>query len=419
MTNQQPKLRFKGFSGDWDEKKLGDVFLFSISNNSLSRANLNNKNGDIKNIHYGDVLINYKSILDVKLNSIPYINNSSIENYKDNFLKNGDIVFADAAEDETVGKAVEIDNVNNEYVVAGLHTIASRPKKELGKYYWGFYINSNSYHRQLLRLIQGSKVSSINKGNLKNSIVKFPKNEEQQKIGTFFKQLDDTIELYQKQLNLVKEQKKGFLQKMFPKDGEKIPELRFKGFSGDWDKIKIGELAEIVRGSSPRPISDPRWFDNNSDIGWLRISDVTKQNGRITNLEQKISKEAENKTRVLYDKHLLLSIAATVGKPVINYVKTGVHDGFLIFINPLFEIEYMYQWLDAYRPKWKKYGQPGSQVNLNSELVKSHSIYIPNNEEQQKIGAFFKQLDENIELLENKLNDLNKLKKGFLQKMFV
>lgn len=153
------------------------------------------------------------------------------------------------------------------------------------------------------------------------------------------------------------------------------PKLRFKGFRGDWDKIKIGELAEIVRGSSPRPITDPRWFDNNSDIGWLRISDVTKQNGRITNLEQKISKEAENKTRVLYDKHLLLSIAATVGKPVINYVKTGVHDGFLIFINPLFEIEYMYQWLDAFRPKWKKYGQPGSQVNLNSELVKSQSIY--------------------------------------------
>ncbi|MEB7408374.1 restriction endonuclease subunit S [Mammaliicoccus sciuri] len=196
------------------------------------------------------------------------------------------------------------------------------------------------------------------------------------------------------------------------------PKLRFKGFRGDWDKIKIGELAEIVRGSSPRPISDPRWFDNNSDIGWLRISDVTKQNGRITNLEQKISKEAENKTRVLYDKHLLLSIAATVGKPVINYVKTGVHDGFLIFINPLFEIEYMYQWLDAFRPKWKKYGQPGSQVNLNSELVKSQSIYIPQNKEQQKIGTFFKQLDATIELYQKQLSLVKEQKKGFLQNMF-
>lgn len=197
-----------------------------------------------------------------------------------------------------------------------------------------------------------------------------------------------------------------------------VPELRFPEFKEEWSKLKLGELAEIVRGSSPRPISDPRWFDINSDIGWLRISDVTEQNGKITKLEQKISKDGQKKTRVLHSKHLLLSIAATVGKPVINYVKTGVHDGFLIFLRPLFDIEFMYQWLDAYRPKWKKYGQPGSQVNLNSELVKSQKIYMPHSVEQKKISDFFSKLDQQIELEEQKLTLLEKQKKGYMQKVF-
>ncbi|UXR82547.1 restriction endonuclease subunit S [Staphylococcus sp. IVB6214] len=197
-----------------------------------------------------------------------------------------------------------------------------------------------------------------------------------------------------------------------------VPELRFPEFKEEWSKLKLGELAEIVRGSSPRPISDPRWFDINSDIGWLRISDVTEQNGKITKLEQKISKDGQKKTRVLHSKHLLLSIAATVGKPVINYVKTGVHDGFLIFLRPLFDIEFMYQWLDAYRPKWKKYGQPGSQVNLNSELVKSQKIYMPHSVEQKKISDFFSKLDHQIELEEQKLKKLEEQKKGYMQKIF-
>ena len=115
----------------------------------------------------------------------------------------------------------------------------------------------------------------------------------------------------------------------------------------------------------------------------------------------------------------MLSIAATVGKPVVNYVKTGVHDGFLIFLNPTFEREFMFQWLEMFRPKWQKYGQPGSQVNLNSELVRNQEIVLPNYKEQQKIGSFFKQLDDTIALHQRKLDLLKEQKKGFLQKMFV
>lgn len=196
------------------------------------------------------------------------------------------------------------------------------------------------------------------------------------------------------------------------------PRIRFEGFDQNWENTKIGNISKIVRGASPRPISDSKWFDDSSDVGWIRISDVTSQNGKIHHLEQKLSKLGQEKTRVLKDKHLLLSIAASVGKPVINYIKTGVHDGFIVFKENKFNIEFMYNWLEHFQPKWSKYGQPGTQVNLNSDIVRNQKIYIPKTDEQEKIGAFFEKLDRLIESQESYLELNKKLKKSLLQKLF-
>ena len=199
---------------------------------------------------------------------------------------------------------------------------------------------------------------------------------------------------------------------------EQISKIRFSQFDNKWNSILIGNLAKIKRGASPRPIQNPKWFDENSDIGWLRISDVTEQNGRIKYLEQKISKLGQEKTRVLNTPHLLLSIAATVGKPVVNYVKTGVHDGFLIFENPKFDREFMFQWFDMFRPKWNKYGQPGSQVNLNSDIIRNHKMMIPSLPEQFAIGSLFRTLDDLLASYKDNLANYQSLKATMLSKMF-
>lgn len=196
------------------------------------------------------------------------------------------------------------------------------------------------------------------------------------------------------------------------------PRLRFKGFTGAWEEKKLGDMADIVRGASPRPIQDPKWFDDSSDIGWLRISDVTTQNGRIHYLEQKISKAGQEKTRVIETPHLLLSIAASVGKPVINYVKTGVHDGFLVFKNPNFELEFMFQYLDSFVDTWQSYGQPGTQVNLNSNIVKNTEFLVPTLPEQTHLGLFFRRLDSQIAESRAVLEKSRQLKKTMLAKMF-
>ena len=197
-----------------------------------------------------------------------------------------------------------------------------------------------------------------------------------------------------------------------------VPEIRFNGFSGEWVENNLGGLAEIVRGASPRPIEDPKWFDKSSNVGWLRIRDVTEQDGRIHYLEQRISRLGQEKTRVLFEQTLLLSIAASVGKPVINYVETGVHDGFLIFRKPRFELEFMYQWLKSFEIKWQQYGQPGSQVNLNSDIVKNQVVFTPFEKEQTQIGNTFQKLDNLINQHQQKHDKLSNIKKAMLEKIF-
>lgn len=265
----------------------------------------------------------------------------------------------------------------------------------------------------------GGTIKTITKEALSDFKVSIPSYSEQSAIGSLFSTLDGLLASYKDNLANYQALKATMLSKMFPKAGQTVPEIRLEGFVGEWVEKCIGELADIVRGASPRPIQDPKWFDSNSEIGWLRISDVTSQNGRIHSLEQKISNLGQEKTRVLTEPHLLLSIAATVGKPVINYVKTGVHDGFLIFMNPKFDREFMFQWLEMFREKWNRYGQPGSQVNLNSDIVKNQKILIPSMEEQRAIGTYFSNLDNLINSHQEKISQLETLKKKLLQDMFI
>ena len=155
-----PEIRFKGFSGEWVKKKLKDVTT-NIANNTLSRANLNYRFGLARNIHYGDILVKYGEVLDIQKNNIPFISDSTlVKKLKPSILNNGDILVADAAEDETVGKCTEIQNVGDQIVVAGLHTIALRPLINFAPFYLGYYLNSDNFHDQLLPIMQGTKGNS-------------------------------------------------------------------------------------------------------------------------------------------------------------------------------------------------------------------------------------------------------------------
>ena len=242
---------------------------------------------------------------------------------------------------------------------------------------------------------------------------------EQTKIGAFFSRLDSLIAVNQRKGDVLQNLKKGLLQRLFASETSPIPDIRFKGFTDAWEKRKLGELANIRRGASPRPIKNKKWFSQTSQVGWIRISDVTEQNGRIHQVEQYLSDAGQKKTLVLKSKHLLLSIAATVGKPVQNYIQVGVHDGFIVFMDPKFDLDFMFYFLEKYRPNWARFGQPGSQININSELVRDLVVSIPTVHEQVAVAQFIITLENLIAATKRKGEVLKNLKKALLQKMFV
>lgn len=183
----------------WEQREFDDFFEY-IPHNSLSRDNLNYDEGEVKNIHYGDVLIKFGEVLNPTIEKIPFVNKDIKFDDKSCFLQDGDIVIADAAEDLTVGKCTEISNGCNQKLVAGLHTIPCRPKNKIEEGFLGFYLNSKAYHNQILPLIQGTKVSSISKSSLKETWVTFPfSSNEQKKIGSFFLTLNNLITLHQRE----------------------------------------------------------------------------------------------------------------------------------------------------------------------------------------------------------------------------
>ncbi|MFS0933372.1 restriction endonuclease subunit S [Enterococcus casseliflavus] len=424
MTNKNiPEIRFSGFIEEWEQCKFENCFNFPVSTNSLSRAMLNFDEGEVKNIHYGDILIKYPSIVDIKREEIPYITDVTLEKYESNLLKNGDLIFADAAEDETVGKAVEIRGITFEKIVSGLHTIVARAKEQKAEYFLGYYINSYIYHKQLLRLMQGSKVSAISKKNLQETDLSFPKDfEEQQKIGTFFKQLDDTIALHQRELELLKETKKGFLQKMFPKEGEKVPEIRFPGFTEEWEQRKLGELSPLRGGFAFKS-------DNftNTGIPIVRISNILAD-GSVGGEFAYYDLQRDDENYSLPDKSVLLAMSgATTGKVAIlenpnnNKVYQNQRVGYFTrkqntnycFISVLVRSKLFLDQLNSVLVA-------GAQPNVSSRDIDGFEFFIPSNiEEQQKIGTFFKQLDDTIALHQRELDLLKETKKGFLQKLFV
>ena len=210
-----PEIRFKGFAEDWKKLPFENVFDLSIPTNSFSRSMLSEKKGEIKNIHYGDILVKYGAVLNTVNSRIPFIIDGSIEDFKNQLLKEGDIILADAAEDNAVGKAIEITNVCKEPVVAGLHTIVCRPKINMQSFYLGYYMNSNSYRRQLIPLFQGTKVLSISKTSLGKTYVKYPDSaEEQAIIGSFLFNLDKLITLHQNKTEKLQNIKKACFGKM-------------------------------------------------------------------------------------------------------------------------------------------------------------------------------------------------------------
>jgi restriction endonuclease S subunit len=194
------KLQYKcnNSTPAWEQRKFGDCFEF-LKSNTLSRAGLNGENGTARNVHYGDILIKFGDCLDGERSDLPFITDDTVlPKYAGSILREGDVIFADTAEDETAGKCVELRKLPKEPTISGLHTIPARPRFPFGTGYLGHYLNSDAYHRQLLPLMQGIKVISVSKAALQDTQVRFPGLSEQSAIGAALNEIDSLITLHQR-----------------------------------------------------------------------------------------------------------------------------------------------------------------------------------------------------------------------------
>lgn len=206
-----PRRRLAGFSGEWVEKRFDDCFEL-IGNNTYARECMRDDCDGLANIHYGDVLIRYGSVLDCSRTAVPSLIKSII--CRTDRLSDGDVIIADTAEDETVGKAIEIRGLKGRRAVSGLHTIACRPRFDFAPGWLGYYINSSAFHDQLLPLITGTKVSSISKAGLRTTILKVPTLAEQQAIAAVLSDMDAEIAALEAKRAKCESIKQGMMQEL-------------------------------------------------------------------------------------------------------------------------------------------------------------------------------------------------------------
>ena len=413
MSNDtRPEIRFPGFTEDWEERKLGELaesFEYGL-NASAKKFDGSNKYIRITDIDDISHKFNQSGV------TSPDIDFASADNYK---LKKGDILFARTG--ASVGKTYMYRESDGLVYYAGF-LIRARIKSKISSEFVFQTTFTDSYNRFIKITSQRSGQPGVNAEEYSNFKIMIPNYEEQNAIGCFFKKIDDTITLHQRKLDLLKETKKGFLQKMFPKNGAKVPEIRFPGFTEDWEERKLGELGKTQSG-----IGFPDAEQGGSEgIPFFKVSDMNNIGNEyeMRNANHYVSNEQIERKKWKPIKDVPAIIFAKVGAAIMLNRKRLVTSPFLIDNNTM---AYLFNntW-DIYFGKilfetinLPRYSQVGALPSYNSSDIENISVKVPVKDEQQKIGAFFKQLDDTIALHQRKLDLLKETKKGFLQKMFV
>lgn len=366
----------------WEQRKFGEVFDCTVPNNTLSRAELSYDEGTVLNVHYGDVLIKYGSVLDVQKDDIPRIPHRCREDFNGALLQDGDVIIADTAEDETTGKACEIGNLQGSAIVSGLHTMVCRPRNRMALGYLGYYLNSNAYHYQLLPLMQGIKVLSLSRSNIQKTSVSYPSAmKEQQLIASYFSQLDHLITLHQCKCQI---------------DG-----YRFQSpLAITWEQRKLSDCAGFRRGSFPQPYGNKDWYDGEGAMPFVQVADVSDDMKLVDDTKQKISKLAQPMSVCAEEGSVLVTLQGSIGRVAIMQYKAFVDRTVLIFDKYNADIDKTF-WAYIIKEKFIEEARkaPGGTIKtITKEVLSDFDLMLPSYDEQKMLGKLLHSLDHLITL---------------------
>ena len=399
MSKKSPQLRFEGFTDDWEVRKLGDVVGEIQSGNRLPKDSLTSGNipyvvAQTKN--EGVFKTISKKTLDYNGNPMKLFPGNSISFSIDN----PEAMFYRSTEFYTsnIMRVIHADYLSHQQYLFILENMKSFTRG----YDWS-------------RKFSGPVVSNLEYLQ--------PNEQEQCKIGSFILAFDNIITLHQRKLDLLKEQKKGYLQKMFPKNGAKVPELRFAGFADDWEERKLSDVANHRGGTAIE-----KYFDKDGVYKVISIGSYGLNSQYVDQNIRAISNEITDGRVVNSGELTMVLNDKTANGTIIGRTLLVEKDNEYVInqrteiISPKenFDSNFAYTILNGpFREKVKRIVQGGTQIYVNYPAVSNLNLELPKIEEQQKICSFFKQLDDTIALHQRKLDLLKEQKKGFLQKMFV
>ena len=396
MSKLVPKLRFKEFSGDWENKTLEN--LSNITMGSSPKSSFYNKNKEGVPLLQGNADIKNRK-------SYPRIYTTQIT--KECF--ENDILLSVRAPVGTVAKS-------NHYACIGRGISSIKAKKDNSQewiYQWFL-----QFENRWSSISQGGTFEAVNSSDIKNLNILIPKLEEQEKIAKTLTSLDNLIEAQTKKVETLKQHKKGLMQKLFPLEGEKKPKLRFDGFRGDWEAVKLGDICNYSNGASHEKAIVENGKYNLISLNSLDINGNLKYKMKKIPYNDK-SLQKNDLVMVLSDVAYGNFLGLTAIIPNDNYILNQRMAGLRVKIINSINIHFLRIFINQNQKYFKQKGQGSSQLNLAKSAVTDFVIYRPKPKEQQKIANTLSSLDNLIEAQIKKVETLKQHKKGLMQKLFV
>lgn len=409
-----PKVRFKGFIGAWEQSKMASLCEFE-KGRGLKKEDLD-EDGKYPCILYGQLFTEYGMFID----KVKSKTNIIEESFK--LSESGDILIprCDTTPDG-LGRASSL-SLNAVILGFDINILKIKNKQYLDSKFVS--VSLNCHRKDLLSKVAGNTVRHLENKEIKDLSIEYPQEiEEQQKIGFFFQQMDNIITLHQHKCDETKELKKYMLQKMFPQNGEKIPEIRFAGFTDAWEQHKLGDYSELItKGTTPSS------FCEDGNVTFVKI-EALREKRVIKELCSAISEEihkGELARSILKENDIVFAIAgATVGKCAVitrNILPANTNQALAIIrLKSSINRDFVYYSLTSKQMELyiNQSKSVGAQPNLSLAQMKAFEFLCPcKKEEQQKIGDYFSTLDSLITLHQRNCGELKEVKKFMLQNMF-
>lgn len=405
MNNmKKPKIRFKGFTDDWEQRKLGDVFEeYSIKGHpELPALTIIQGGGTVRR--------------DESARNLVY-DKGSLSNYK--VVKEGDFIVHLRSFEGGLEKATNLGIISPAY-----HTFHGEGTDS--RFYYSYFRSSKFIEQDLKPHVYGIRDGrSIDIEGMKTIEIPWTSYDEQKAIGDYIDKLDSLITLHQRKYEKLQIIKKSMLENCFPKNGEKVPKIRFSGFTGDWEQRKLGEvIADLYNGQTPSRFKEEYW---NGDISWLSSGELNR--GHVNHSVEKITKAGQESAhlRLIPRETFVMAITGleapgTRGNCAILDIETTLNQSCMALFpkKNMLTSEFLFQW---YRKVGEDYGirftQGTKQQSYNAEIIKDLDICLPKVDEQKKISDCLDNIDNLITLHQSELEKLQKIKKSLLERMFV